>query len=175
MQSITCSRCLQELLSTSSTTNSRPLQDSKLFEATGPGKSDTKIPRMALTPEITERILSRISGGESLRSILSGDDMPDRSTFFRQLQVDEALRDQYARACAVRVEHYVEEIIEIADDKGEDWTTDEKGNSKPDASAVQRSRLQVDARKWIASKLAPKKYGEKLDLNHSGDITVEFK
>lgn len=134
---------------------------------------------MTPTPELIERILSRIAGGESLRSILTGDDMPGRTTFFKWLNEDEALANQYARACAVRVEHYVEEIIEIADDKSEDWTADEKGNSKPDASAVQRSRLQVDARKWIASKLAPKKYGDKLDVTSAGEkiqtYTLKFK
>ena len=36
--------------------------------------------------------------------------------------------------------------------------------------AVQRSRLRVDARKWLMSKLMPKKYGEKLELG--GDLKV---
>jgi hypothetical protein len=134
---------------------------------------------MIPSSELIERILTRIAGGESLRAVLRGNDMPGRTTFFKWLNEDEALANQYARACAVRVEHYVEEIIEIADDKSEDWIEDEKGNKKPDASAVQRSRLQIDARKWLASKLAPKKYGDKVDVTSGGDkiqtYTLKFK
>ena len=65
-----------------------------------------------------------------------------------------------------------DEITDIADDSSNDWM-DRKTKSGDtirviDHEAINRSRLRVDARKWIASKLKPKKYGEKLDLTHQG-------
>ena len=44
----------------------------------------------------------------------------------------------------------------------------------PDAEHVQRSKLRVDARKWLMAKAAPRRYGEKLDLNHSGGIKLDI-
>ena len=41
------------------------------------------------------------------------------------------------------------------------------------SESVQRSKLRVDTRKWLMSKLAPKKYGEKVDLEHSGEVAIK--
>ena len=56
-----------------------------------------------------------------------------------------------------------EEILDIADDSGGDWVED-----KLNPEVVARARLRVDSRKWILSKLVPKKYGDKVDLTHAG-------
>jgi hypothetical protein len=74
------------------------------------------------------------------------------STLFRWLADDEVFREQYARAKEVQAELMADEIISIAD--GND---DVRGNVD-----VQRDRLRVDARKWVAAKLLPKKYGERV-------------
>ncbi len=60
-----------------------------------------------------------------------------------------------------------DEALEIADDASGDWTKDAKGNKVLDHEHVQRSRLRVDTRKWAAGKMAPKRYGDK--LQHTGD------
>lgn len=73
-----------------------------------------------------------------------------------------------------------DEIIDISDDDSEDYIYIEE-NSADGKSAkrvmnhefVQRSRLKVDARKWYASKAAPRKYGDKTQLEHSGKVTIE--
>ena len=62
-----------------------------------------------------------------------------------------------------------EEIIAIADDGTNDFTTDKDGKEVPDYELVQRSRLRIDARKWYASKLAPKIYGDKLAIGGDED------
>jgi uncharacterized iron-regulated protein len=62
----------------------------------------------------------------------------------------------------------LEEIIDIADDNSQDMTTDKDGNEVVNHDVIARARLRVDARKWAMSKLAPKKYGDKLDVNHGG-------
>lgn len=115
---------------------------------------------------LADEICERLSKGESLRSICAGDRrtasgyMPHRATVMRWLESNEVFRDQYARAREAQADHFVEEIIEIADQPNVRTTAD----GEVVASDPQRDRLRVDARKWVASKLAPKKYGDKLDL-----------
>jgi hypothetical protein len=67
------------------------------------------------------------------------------------------------------MEVWSEEIIEIADDAASDKFTDANGNERVDNEHINRSRLRVDTRKWLMSKLAPKKYGDKVDLRHAGE------
>jgi hypothetical protein len=99
--------------------------------------------------------------------------MPNRATVFRWLSKFPEFSDQYARAREAQAEALADEILQISDEGQNDWM--EKYNQKGEAvgwqvngEAVLRSKLRVDTRKWIASKLRPKKYGEKVDLEHSG-------
>ncbi len=85
-------------------------------------------------------------------------------TFFTYLNENKELSDLYARAKELQAEMMVEEIIDISNHVEEDHTPFTGGN------VVQRDRLRIDARKWVAAKLLPKKYGDKLNLEHSGEI-----
>lgn len=67
-------------------------------------------------------------------------------------------RDQYARAREDQADTYADQMVEIAD------TEDDP----------QRARVRIDARKWVSSKLRPKRYGDRLDLNHGGNVTVNI-
>lgn len=98
---------------------------------------------------VQERICERLSEGESLRSICSDADMPNARTVFRWVSADEGFRAEYEAAIAVRATLMAEGIIELAD----------KATDKDSAAAV---RVQVDARKWLAGKLHPKRYGDAL-------------
>lgn len=84
------------------------------------------------------------------------------STWCLWCEQDPALAERYARAREDLIERIAQQTIEIAD--APVGTTDRGGM---DSAAVQKQRLQVDTRKWLLSKLAPKRYGEKLEL--SGD------
>lgn len=110
-------------------------------------------------------------GGESLRSVCRDDAMPSRETVYQWLSKHEAFADQYAKACDVRADQMFDEIFEIADDGTNDFT-EQDGEARVNGEHIQRSRLRIDARKWALSKMMPKKYGDKLDLNHSGGVTV---
>ena len=124
--------------------------------ATGRPTSYTKV--------MAERICERLSDGESLRSICLGDKMPSKTTVFRWLRQFDSFRDQYARAREAQADAIADEILDIADDGSNDFMgEDEKYNG----DAVQRSRLRVDARKWFAGKLAPKKYGDSTMVKHA--------
>lgn len=92
------------------------------------------------------------------------------STFFRWMAASPSMQENYARAKEVQAELMVEDILAIADDGRNDTFLDDKGNVRTDAEVVNRSRLRVDSRKWLASKLLPKKYGDRseVDLTSGG-------
>lgn len=77
--------------------------------------------------------------------------------------------DLYARAKQHQIECLVDDILEIADDTLNDYTTNEEGKRVLDNEHIQRSRLRIDTRKWLAAKLAPRIYGERVqnDNNHT--------
>lgn len=124
------------------------------------------------TQEVAETICTRLAEGESLRTICADDGMPDRGTVFRWLEANEGFRNQYARAREEQADFYAAQIIDIADDSDRDYTETEDGPAM-NSEHIQRSRLRVDARKWYASKLAPKKYGDKTDVAISGKLGIE--
>lgn len=96
---------------------------------------------------LTARICDRLAGGESLRAICRDAEMPAASTVFAWLAADADFAERYARAREAQADALVDEIIDIADG------TDASGDAA-------RDRLRVEARKWAAARLAPRKYGE---------------
>lgn len=84
------------------------------------------------------------------------------------LAADEELNGQYARAKAYQLEHLAEQIIEISDDDTLDMAFKDDGTPYVNTEHIQRSKLRVDSRKWILSKLNPKKYGDKISQEISG-------
>ena len=125
-------------------------------------------------------ICTGIAEGQSLRSICAQPAMPHISTFLRWLADDSHadLRDQYARAREAQADYLAEEILSIADEectmvlasKHNSHDDDGEGHTEVvfDSTAVARNRLRVDARKWLASKMAPKRYGDKITQEHTG-------
>lgn len=77
---------------------------------------------------------------------------------------------QYTRARQIGYKLLADEILEISDDTSDDYIETEHG-PKPNPEVIARSKLRVDSRKWMLSKMLPKVYGDKLDLNHSGGVT----
>ena len=110
------------------------------------------------TEALAAKICRRLAEGESLRAICADKVMPAISTVMGWLfnGKHEDFSEQYTRARQAQAEFRADEIIEIAD-------AAEHGGSEE----VQAARLRVDARKWIAAKLLPKKYGDK--LQHTGE------
>lgn len=129
---------------------------------------------MAYSPEEIkesfDRIINFIEEGNSLRAALQLHDTPASELFYKWLEEDEEKSKRYARACEVRADKIVDDIIEISDNSNGDYAgVSEDGKLIVDGSAIQRDRLRVDARKWLASKLAPKKYGNKVDVTSGGE------
>lgn len=99
--------------------------------------------------------------------------MPSKSAVFKWLAQRKDFADQYARAREAQADALFDEILGIADDGKNDTYTDEEGNVRTNQDVIARSRLRVDARKWMAGKLRPKVYGEKLEL--AGDPQAPIK
>ncbi|MEN6536667.1 MAG: hypothetical protein ABFD89_23630 [Bryobacteraceae bacterium] len=119
---------------------------------------------------VADRICIKIAEGRSLRSICRDPGSPSIDAVMRWLgdETKADFRQQYARAREAQADRLAEEILEIADDGTNDTYVDENGNTRTDQDVIARSRLRVDARKWLASKMAPKKYGDKLLSEHTG-------
>lgn len=115
---------------------------------------------------IADRICERLVEGESLRKVCLSDNMPAASTVFKWLASTEQFAEQYARAREAQADTLADEILDIADDGSNDYMGEDETYN---GDAVQRSKLRVDARKWIAAKLKPKKYGDKIDVTSGGE------
>lgn len=107
---------------------------------------------------IREDILAEISKGKSLVKVCQMDGMPNPKTVYEWLKSDEDFSNNYARAKDERAEFHFEECLEIADNASVD--------------DVQNARLRIDTRKWMLGKMAPKKYGDKIDVGVSGNLTI---
>lgn len=136
----------------------------------------------SFTQEIADAICGEIAEGKSLRAVLrDNEDLPAASTVCRWLAQNQEFQKQYARAREAQADALFDEILGIADDGRNDSYTDEEGNERTNHDVIARSRLRVDARKWMAGKLRPKVYGDKLEVagpgpngEHAAKVTVEF-
>jgi len=128
------------------------------------------------TQELADEVCRRIAEGKSLRSVCRDEDMPGMTTVFKWLREKEDFTKQYARATEERTEAMAEDILDISDDGTNDWMTitSAGGFEKevPNNEVLQRSKLRVDTRKWIMSKMKPKKYGDKVDVTSGGEKIV---
>lgn len=142
---------------------------------------------VAYSDELAALICERIANGQSLREICSADDMPSKQAVLKWL-ADPAKAEfvaQYARAREAQADHFAEEILEISDDGSNDWMRRQQGEETVEVANhehISRSKLRVDSRKWLMSKLAPKKYGDKVEATVQGadggpirtELTVKF-
>lgn len=116
---------------------------------------------------IAQVICIRIAEGESLREIVKDAGMPDRSTVYDWLLRHPSFADHYARAREEQADTLADEIIAIADEQPEIIAvTDKKTGAliehKLDGAFLQWQKNRIDARKWTAMKLKPKKYGDRM-------------
>jgi hypothetical protein len=126
----------------------------------------------AFSKQLAKTICDRLSLGESLRRLCSDDEMPSKSMVMRWLADNAEFRDQYAHAREAQADHWAEEIIEISDDGTGDVIVDDEGNERVNNDVINRSKLRVDTRKWLMARMAPKKYGDKIQQEHSGSLEI---
>lgn len=135
------------------------------------------------TREQADAICEQIAtSSKSMKRICEELNLPIR-TVLGWLQDIEEFQQLYARAKEQQADFLAEEMLEIADDGSNDFMTITKGSESynvEDKEWTSRSKLRVEARKWIASKLKPKKYGDKVELtgglnntNINAEVTPE--
>lgn len=108
------------------------------------------------TDELSQHICDLLIEGKSLRQICEADDMPHRRTVLRWLEAHGEFATRYARARESQGDLMDDKILETAE------------ASTPATAAA--DRVKIDAYKWRASKLVPKRYGEAVQMKHSGAI-----
>ena len=128
--------------------------------------------------EKADAICARLAEGESLNAICKDDDMPAESTV-RMWALDDVcgFAAKYARAREIGYEAHADKIIDLADQCriGVKRTTKVTGEVESvEGDMVERSRLQIDARKWMLAKMLPKKYGDKIEHDHKGGISLSL-
>lgn len=119
------------------------------------------------TLETAQAVCSRIAEGESLRMVCRDKAMPDKTTILRWLGRYEEFRTQYAESKEMSQEAVAEEYFDLLDEE-----PPKKPDGSFDAAAVSWYKNRADGRKWYLSKIAPKKYGDKIQTEHSGSIDL---
>ncbi len=131
--------------------------------------------------DIDEEICTRIATGEALRTICKDSHMPHIATImtwvFGTVEGTEAFHEHYANARRMQAELYADELNDIADNGTNDWmerNDSDNAGYAINGESIQRSRLRVDTRKWVASRLLGK-YSEKSEtkIEHSGTVTYK--
>lgn len=126
------------------------------------------------TTQVGDLICARIAEGESLRAVCRDEGMPGRATVFRWRDKNPAFDGQYTRAREMLYEHWADELLEIADDSTTDMITKTGRNGSTyeavDQEHIQRSRLRVDTRRWLLSKLMPKQFGDRIGVEVGGEV-----
>lgn len=126
-----------------------------------------------LAKEICDAIASTSIGTKRL--CVENSHWPCQDTLFTWLKTYPEFSEQYAQAKICQIELLVDEILEIADDASQDQYVNDLGVLVPTPPAINRARLKVDTRKWLASKLVPKVYGNKIDIEGDNSMSEELR
>lgn len=138
------------------------------------GRPDTQL----LTNEIAEEICMAMStSSEGLSSLCRRNPhWPTRKTIHEWRIKNKSFAEMYMTAKRAQIENFVDDIIDIADDSSRDSILTEKDGvikESFNAEYVNRSKIRIDSRKWIAARLAPKIYGDKIQSESTVTIKHE--
>lgn len=138
-------------------------------------KPDTVIGRPSIyTKELADEICESLAMGMSLRTACKPDHLPAVRTIFYWMRTYPEFLQQYTRAKEESADAMADDMLDIADDGTNDWMEDNYDKGKTPGYAfngehVQRSKLRIETRRWLASKLKARKYGDKLDVTSDGE------
>ena len=116
------------------------------------------------TNELAAEICASIERGHSLRRACQADSMPSARTVHRWLHENEDFRQQYARSRAIQTEVFIDQIVDLADAVA----------NETEPAKVQAAKLAIDTRKWVAARMLPKKYGDRVDIQQDGQLVVRI-
>jgi hypothetical protein len=125
-------------------------------------------PPTAYSRERAEHICHELAEGKSLRLVCKELGIAPQTVYGWVIDNHEGFGDQYARARHLMALRWADELDEIASHKNNDYYVDDEGKLKPDLEHIARSRLRIDTRKWMLSKMLPKVYGDKIITEVTG-------
>lgn len=120
------------------------------------------------TSELADEICERLGEGEPLRQICRDERMPHWTTVYDWKAANEEFSLRIARAREAGHDAIASDCLQIADDGFNDTYMDEDGNKRTDTDVIQRSKLRIETRLKLLAKWDPKRYGDKVDINHGG-------
>lgn len=120
------------------------------------------------TQEKIQEVIQLIAEGSSATAAIKSVGI-SKSTFFGAVLESDEIANQYARAMDIRAAIMFDQIEEIADDTSEDVAIDNHGNPKQNSEFIQRSKLRVDARKWMLARMNPRKYSDRINIDHDAE------
>lgn len=108
------------------------------------------------TASLVDRICGEIASGRGIREVAAEKWCPSEPSIYRRMGEDAAFSDRINQARAAQQDREIEECVRMADEANvEDW---------------QVVKLRIWARQWRASKLAPRRYGDKIALGGATDL-----
>ncbi len=130
--------------------------------------------RRAWSLDDIEDMLTKISMGSTVKGagVELGHNNKKIGQFLMLVRRDARVRDMYDLARELQSEAWMDDNIDIADNRGEDTFVDAKGMRKTDHGVIQRDRLRVDTRQWTMGAMNRKRFGEQKHIDHSGEIQV---
>lgn len=123
-------------------------------------------------PKVAAQICDKLSHGIPLAEICRGNGMPAVRTVSLWKQAHPEFAADFARARDEGYDALAAQCIEIADNEQHDWVLKKKGVITNDV-AIARAKLQVETRLKLLAKWDPKRYGEKIQTEHTGAVQVE--
>lgn len=122
----------------------------------------------SFSQEKADQICLRLASGETLTKVCASEGFPAITTVYNWIEANPEFCKHYTRARNYFYSRMGDDVVDQSDDARNDWAEDEDGNRIVNHENIQRSRLRVDTRKWLLSKMLPKLYGDKVSLEHSG-------
>jgi len=121
--------------------------------------AENNIPRRSIwDPEVLKEVCGLIIDGKSIRAVGKIPGMPEPSHIYRAMAKNMDIREAITRAREAGAHAMADEILEIADNATE--------------KDINKAKIQISARQWHTSKMAPKVYGEKQTVDNNVSVSV---
>lgn len=140
----------------------------KTRKTAAPGEVKSRGGQSTFSQSIADEIIERLSKGEPLEKICRDEHMPSSRTVLRWKEADAAFMSDIAHAREAGFDQIAVECLDIADFGLNDTYEDDDGNKRTDTDVIQRSKLRIETRLKLLAKWDPKRYGDKVDINHGG-------
>lgn len=126
------------------------------------------------SPDEIDAVLSRVSMGETVKAACEAEGFDKKKTgsFYTLMRGDKTMRENYDIARQLQAESWLDDNIDISDDKTADRYIDAKGNERINHEVMQRSKLRIETRQWTMGVLHRKRFGDHKHVDHGGELNV---